>query len=59
MVEYHYPAVKVCEQIYGALPVPENDWLTLPETPGLGFEPDAERVRELARLPTSHGKGKA
>ena len=59
MVEYHYPAVKVCEQIYGPLPVPENDWLTLPETPGLGFEPDAERLKILAEQPTSHGKGKA
>jgi len=25
----------------------------------LGFAPNAERVRELAKLPTSHGRGKA
>jgi L-alanine-DL-glutamate epimerase-like enolase superfamily enzyme len=51
--------MKVCEAIYGALPAPAEGWLELPETPGLGFEPQAERVAELARLPTSRGRGKA
>jgi len=59
LVEYHYAAVKVCEAIYGALPAPAEGWLTLPEAPGLGFAPDPARVKELAKLPTSHGKGKA
>ncbi len=59
LVEYHYAAVKVCEAIYGPLPAPADGWLTLPEAPGLGFAPDPARVRELAKLPTSHGKGKA
>ena len=59
LVEYHYVAVKLLEQIFDDLPVPQDGWLTLPETPGLGFAPNAERVKELARLPTSHGKGKA
>ena len=59
LVEYHYPAVKVCEAIYGPLPAPADGWLELPQTPGLGIEPDADRVRELARLPLSGGKGKA
>jgi L-alanine-DL-glutamate epimerase-like enolase superfamily enzyme len=59
LVEYHYPAVKVCEAIYGALPAPVDGSLELPETPGLGFEPQADRVAELARLPTSRGRGKA
>lgn len=59
LVEYHVPAVKVCEAIYGPLPVPVDGWLELPETPGLGFEPDKARIAELAKLPTSHGKGKA
>jgi len=36
-----------------------DGWLALPETPGLGFEPKAELVRELAKRPTSRGKGKA
>jgi L-alanine-DL-glutamate epimerase-like enolase superfamily enzyme len=59
LVEYHYPAVKVCEAIYGALPAPVDGYLELPERPGLGFEPLRENVRELAKRPTSHGKGKA
>src|SRR5262245_14042368 len=59
LVEYHYPAVKVCEAIYGPLPAPTDGWLELPEAPGLGIAPDADRVRELAKLPLSGGKGKA
>ena len=59
LVEYHYVAVKLLEQIFDDLPVPQDGWLTLPEAPGLGFAPNAERVKELAKLPTSHGKGKA
>jgi L-alanine-DL-glutamate epimerase-like enolase superfamily enzyme len=59
LVEYHSVAVLVLRQIFDGLPVPQDGWLSLPETPGLGFAPNAERVRELARLPTSHGKGKA
>ena len=47
------------DRIFDGLPVPDQGWLTLPETPGLGFAPNAERVRELAKLPTSRGKGKA
>jgi hypothetical protein len=38
---------------------PEDGWLELPETPGLGFEPKPELLEELSRHPTSHGKGKA
>src|SRR5712671_445778 len=37
LVEYHYPAVKVCEAIHGPLPAPQDGWLTLPDQPGLGF----------------------
>ena len=59
LVEYHFAAVKVCEAIYGALPAPVEGWLELPEAPGLGFAPDPERVKELARRPTSRGRGKA
>ena len=41
LVEYHVPAVKVCEAICGPLPAP------------------VDGCAELAKLPTSHGKGKA
>ncbi|MDW8469584.1 MAG: enolase C-terminal domain-like protein [Burkholderiales bacterium] len=59
LVEYHYAAAKVCEEIFGPLPEPEDGWLALPEAPGLGFAPDPARVRELAKRPTSRGRGKA
>jgi L-rhamnonate dehydratase len=59
LVEYHFAAVKVCEAIYGPLPAPQDGWLALPDKPGLGFSPDPLLVKELAKRPTSHGKGKA
>ncbi len=59
LVEHHYVAVELLKQIYDDLPAPADGWLTLPDSPGLGFAPNADRVRELAKLPTSHGKGKA
>ena len=58
-VEYHFASVRVCEAIYGRLPEPKDGWLELPEKPGLGFAPDPGRVKELAKNPTSRGKGKA
>ncbi|MBL8381519.1 MAG: mandelate racemase/muconate lactonizing enzyme family protein, partial [Burkholderiales bacterium] len=59
LVEYHYVAVLVLKQIFDGLPEPADGWLDLPDTPGLGFAPNAARVRELAKLPTSRGRGKA
>jgi L-alanine-DL-glutamate epimerase-like enolase superfamily enzyme len=58
MVEYHYLAVELCRQLYRDLPKPEAGWLTLPSTPGLGFEPDRDAIRELAKLPLSQGNSK-
>ncbi len=59
MVEYHHVAVELLSQIYDNLPVPCDGWMQLPDTPGLGFAPNADRVRELAKHPLSRGKGKA
>lgn len=59
MVEYHYVAVQMLSQVFDDLPVPDDGWLTLPDSPGLGFRPDPARVRDLARRPLSGGKGKA
>lgn len=59
LVEYHSVAVDCCKLVFDGLPEPTNGWLTLPETPGLGFEPNMERVRELAKRPGSRGVGKA
>ena len=59
LVEYHSVAVDCCKLVFDGLPEPTNGWLTLPETPGLGFEPNMERVKELAKRPGSRGVGKA
>ena len=58
MVEYHYLAVELCRQLYKDLPVPDAGFLTLPTTPGLGFEPDRDAIREIAKLPLSQGNAK-
>jgi L-rhamnonate dehydratase len=58
MVEYHYLAVELMRQLYRDLPTPEKGFLTLPTAPGLGFEPDREAIREIAKLPLSQGNAK-
>jgi L-alanine-DL-glutamate epimerase-like enolase superfamily enzyme len=58
MVEHHYLAVELCRLLYRGLPEPEDGWLTLPETPGLGFEPDRDAINEIAKLPLSQGNAK-
>jgi L-alanine-DL-glutamate epimerase-like enolase superfamily enzyme len=45
----HYLADELYKQIYRGLPVPKDGWLTLPDTPGLGFEPDHDAIREVAK----------
>jgi L-rhamnonate dehydratase len=58
MVEYHYLAVELMRQLYRDLPTPENGFLTLPTVPGLGFEPDRDAIREIAKRPLSQGNAK-
>jgi L-alanine-DL-glutamate epimerase-like enolase superfamily enzyme len=58
LVEYHYPAVEACRAVYRDLPEPKDGWLTLPEKPGLGFEPDENALREVAKRPSARGRGK-
>jgi L-alanine-DL-glutamate epimerase-like enolase superfamily enzyme len=45
----HYLAVEFCRKIYRDLPEPADGWLTLPDAPGLGFEPDRDAIRDLAK----------
>ena len=59
LVEYHSVAVDCCKMVFDDLPVPSDGVLALPERPGLGFEPNRERVAELAKRPGSRGAGKA
>ncbi len=58
LVEHHYLAVELCRQIYDDLPSPQDGCLALPEAPGLGFKINRAAVRELAKLPSSGGRGK-
>jgi L-alanine-DL-glutamate epimerase-like enolase superfamily enzyme len=58
LVEHHYLAVEMCRQIFTGLPEPKDGYFTMPEAPGLGFEPNRDAIREIAKLPLSGGKGK-
>jgi len=46
-LEYQTAAVKTCEAIFTGMPALEKDWITLPETPGLGFDPKPEMIKEF------------
>ena len=48
LVEQHFTAIKCCEVIYQNLPEPADGFLTMPTSPGLGFEPDEDRVKSLS-----------
>jgi L-alanine-DL-glutamate epimerase-like enolase superfamily enzyme len=50
----HYLAVEFCQRIYRDLPKPKDGWLPLPDAPGLGFEPDHDAIRAIAK--TSHAR---
>ena len=58
LVEHHYLAVELCRQIYRDLPTPSDGYFTMPKAPGLGFEPDHDAIREIAKMPLSKGSGK-
>jgi L-alanine-DL-glutamate epimerase-like enolase superfamily enzyme len=58
LVEHHYLAVELCRQIYRELPQPADGFFNMTEAPGLGFEPNHDAIREIAKLPLSQGRGK-
>jgi L-rhamnonate dehydratase len=58
LVEHHYLAVEMCRQIFVDLPAPADGTFTMSEKPGLGFEPNRDAIREIAKLPPSQGRGK-
>jgi len=58
LVEHHFLAVELCKQIYRGLPEPKDGTFTMTEAPGLGFEPNRDAIREIAKLPLSRGRGK-
>jgi L-rhamnonate dehydratase len=55
LVEMHYLADELYKQIYRGLPQPKDGWMTLPDAPGLGFEPDRDAIREIAKSCTPSG----
>ncbi len=48
-VEWHLQTVALMHRLYENFPQPEQGYLALPSTPGLGFEPDTELLRALRR----------
>ena len=58
LVEHHYLTTLACEQIFDGLPQPVDGFIALPQKPGLGFEPNMDAIREIARRPSSKGRGK-
>ena len=58
LVEHHYLAVELYKMLFTGMAMPQDGWLTLPDLPGLGFEPNREAIAEIARLPLSQGRAK-
>ncbi len=46
-VEFHYIMWKIGEMIFKDPPRPKDGWVTLPDTPGLGLEPNFDVLREF------------
>ncbi|MGN1056837.1 MAG: mandelate racemase/muconate lactonizing enzyme family protein [Comamonas sp.] len=57
-VEWHLVAVEMMNQLYTGMPSPVQGWLQLPQTPGLGFEPNRKNIEKLSKIPASKGRGK-
>lgn len=49
-VEFHIPMWYVGNAIFEGAPQPEAGWVTLPERPGLGFDPKADALQEYRVL---------
>jgi L-rhamnonate dehydratase len=49
LVEMHYLADELYKRIYRGLPRPEDGAMTLSDAPGLGFEPDRDAIRDIAK----------
>ncbi len=58
LVEHHYLAVELYKTLFTGMIMPADGWLALPDAPGLGFEPNRDAIREIAKLPLSAGRAK-
>jgi L-alanine-DL-glutamate epimerase-like enolase superfamily enzyme len=45
-VEYHWLHWKALEVVFDNTPSPEGGWVTVPDAPGLGFEPNQDALAE-------------
>ncbi len=45
-VEFHYVLWMLYKSVYDEVPEPVKGWVTVPETPGLGFEPKPGIINE-------------
>ena len=48
MVEFHYKGTMIVLTYFDDAPKPVNGWITLPDTPGLGFTPKEGITKEFA-----------
>ncbi|HYQ97208.1 MAG TPA: enolase C-terminal domain-like protein, partial [Candidatus Nitrosocosmicus sp.] len=46
-VEFHFEMWGIGDKIYKEPPAPDQGWVTLPETPGLGLEPRWDALKEF------------
>jgi L-alanine-DL-glutamate epimerase-like enolase superfamily enzyme len=46
-VEFHFEMWGVGDKIYKEPPAPDQGWVTLPETPGLGLKPRWDALKEF------------
>ena len=49
--EWHLPWMLMNKKIYRNMPEPVRGVLTVPEAPGLGFEPDPAAIKQYASRP--------
>lgn len=59
LVEWHLAAVAMGHALFRDLPERDEWDMPLPQAPGLGFQLDRDKLRDLAALPLSAGRGKA
>jgi L-rhamnonate dehydratase len=45
--EWHLPFMGLCRRIYKDMPLPKAGKVTIPDAPGLGFEPDRDAIRAI------------
>jgi len=59
-LEHHFNDIPFWSDFIAGGPKPliQNGFIAVPEAPGLGFEPNADAIREIAKLPLSHGNAK-